>query len=222
MREAFDEQLRGLLERIMEMGGLAEKMLGDAVAGLLDEDEDAFSRVREAEVRVNQLHLDIDNAAISLTIQQQPVARDVRMIFVASRCAADVERVGDQAVNISDSSRHYLETFADGRSMVPPQLAELASAARAALADALTALVTRDVALAELVLRGEPTVDDLRDTVFKELLYEMITRPAASSSALSLLLISRNLERVGDHATNIAEELIYLVNGSDIRHGRTG
>lgn len=217
MRQAFDAELRGLLERIMEMGGLAEAMLGDAVKALRDEDDRRLRDIDEREGRVNQLQIEIDERAVSLTISQAPVARDVRMIFVASRCAADVERVADQAVNVAGSVRHYLE--ADERAEVPDELADLADAARRALGDALAAMVIRDVGQAREVLRREPELNELRDRVFRELLYEMITRPGAASSALSLLLVSRNLERVGDHATNIAEEVIYLVEGRDIRHG---
>ncbi len=217
MRSSFDAQLRGLLERIMEMGGLAERMLGSAVRGLLDGDADALDEVDRLEERVNRLHTDIDELAIQLTVTQQPVARDVRLVFVAVRCSADVERVGDQACNIAGSARHLAaeETRVD----VPPQLEKMAALASTALTDSLTALVTRDVALAEDVLANEPAIDRLRDDAFKSLLYAMMFEPRAASSALSLVLVSRNLERIGDHATNIAEELIYLVRGKDVRHG---
>ena len=108
MREAFDDGLRRLLERIMEMGGLAEGMVGDAVAALADEDDARLATIDGREARVNRLQIEVDEAAVRLTVQQQPVARDVRMVFVAGRCAADVERVADQAVNIAGSVRHFL------------------------------------------------------------------------------------------------------------------
>lgn len=222
MREVFDEQLRGLLERIMEMGGLAEAMLESAVLAILERDEDRIAHVHELEARVNDLHLAIDDKAVSMTVRHQPVARDVRMIFVASRCASDVERVGDCAVNVAQSAAHFLAAPEFERVEVPQTVSQLADAARSALGDALAAMIGRDVVLAARVLEREPAVDDLRDSVFKDLLYDMITRPMAASSALSLLLVSRNLERVGDHATNIAEDLIYLVRGKDIRHQRHG
>ena len=220
MREAFDDGLRRLLERIMEMGGLAEGMVGDAVAALADEDDARLATIDERERRVNDLQVETDEAAVSLTVRQQPVARDVRMVFVAGRCAADVERVADQAVNIAGSVRHFLAAEERDRAIVPRVLGEMADAARRALADALTAVVTRDVALAEEVLAREPGIDAQRDEAFRELLSVMITRPHQSGSALSLVLVSRNLERVGDHATNLAEEAIYLVRGRDVRHGR--
>lgn len=218
MREAFDAELRKLLEEIMEMGGLAEKMVSDAVRGLIEQNETALAAVFQHERRVNLLQNEIDEQAVRLTVTQQPVGRDVRLIFAASRCAADVERVADQAVNIAGNTRHHFD--ADVQAEVPEELPAMADAARRALVDALGAFIMRDVALAEGVLKNEPHIDALRDAVFKKLLYQMITEPLASPSALSLLLVSRNLERIGDHATNVAEEVIYLVRGKDIRHGR--
>ncbi len=217
MREAFDAELRGLLERIMEMGGLAEAMLSDAVAGLMLSDEERLASLDAREDRVNALQIEIDEQAVAMTVRQQPVARDVRMIFVASRCAADVERAADQAINIAGSVRHYLAEAAQAEP--PTELQAMADESRRSFTDALTAMVTRDTDLAQRVLLREPIINSLRDEVFKELLYVMITRPAAASSSLSLLLISRNLERVGDLATNICEELVYLIDGRDIRHG---
>jgi phosphate transport system protein len=216
MREAFEAQLRGLLESIMEMGGLAEGMVDHAMRGLLDGLDGELDRVVEDEDRVNALHLRIDERAVALTVQQQPVARDVRMVFVASRCAADVERVGDQAMNIVGSARHYWDEAI--RVEVPGALAELADAARRSLADALAAMVTRDLSLADGVLDREPRLNAHRDDIFKQLLSEMHAWPEVASSALSLLLVSRNLERIGDHATNIARDTIYLVRGCDVRH----
>ncbi len=216
MREAFDAELRVLLEKIIEMGGLAEGMVADAAAGLEAHDADALVDVHEREDRVNALQIEIDELAVRLTVTQQPVASDVRLIFVATRCAADVERVADQAVNVSGSVHHYLQE--SSQADVPSEVLAMVKESRRSFADALAAFITRDVALSREVLRREPTINGLRDAVFKEVLYEMITRPAVASSALSLLLISRNLERIGDLATNVAEEVVYLVEGRDIRH----
>ena len=217
VREALDQQLRELLEKIMQMGGLAERMIGRAVDGLFDADDAALADVLAMERQANQLQLDIDELAVKVVVHQQPVARDVRSVFVASRCATDVERIADQAVNISQSARFV---HADPDAAEPPErLREMADLARALVGDALMALITRDVAMAESVLQREPQVDAFRDAIFRELLKTMITDPLASRTAMSLVLISRNLERVGDHATNVAEEVIYLVRGRDIRHG---
>lgn len=217
MRQAFDAELRKLLERIMEMGGLAEGMVGDAVRGLMTHDDEALAAVHQREQRVNLLQNEIDEQAVRLIVTQQPVGRDVRLIFAASRCAVDVERVADQAVNIAGNAQHHFG--ADVAAEVPEELPAMADASRQALADALGAFVMRDVAMAARLLMNEPRIDELRDAVFKRLLYQMITEPLASPSTLSLLLVSRNLERIGDHATNVAEEVIYLVRGKDIRHG---
>ena len=220
MRTVFDDGLRELLEKIMEMGGLAEHMLGQAVASLGDDDDRRLAGILEREERVNRLQIELDERAVSLTVQQQPVARDVRMVFVAGRFATDVERIADQATNVALSAGHYRQAAV--RAEVPAELGELASAARRQLADALAAMVVRDVAAARAVIDQEKRLNQLRDETFRKLLFEMITNSAAASSALSLLLISRNLERVGDHAANVAEEVIYLVEGRDIRHGNEG
>ena len=216
MREAFDAELRGLLEKIMQMGGIAERMIARAVRGVFEPDGAALAEVLRDEDQVNRLQLAIDEQAVAITVRHQPVARDVRLVFGASRCATDVERIADQAVNIAQSARYV--HAAPGGPTPPAALAEMAELARRLLADALAAVVTRDVRLAEQVLAGEPRVDALRDAVFRELLGGMIADPLGSRAALSLILISRNLERVGDHATNIAEEVVYLVRGRDIRH----
>ena len=217
MREALDRQLGVLLEKIMEMGGIAERMVGRAVDGLLAGDDAALADVTAMERDVNRLQVEIDDLAVKVVVHQQPVARDVRQVIVAGRCATDVERIADQAVNVSQSARYV---HADADAVEPPErLREMADLARALVADALMALVTRDVEMAASVLEREPKVDALRDAVFREMLRTMIADPLAARTAMSLILISRNLERVGDHATNIAEEVVYLVRGRDIRHG---
>ena len=161
MRDALDQQLAELLQKIMQMGGLAERMIGRAVDGLFDGDETAIDDVAALEREVNRLQLDIDEQAVRVTVHQQPVARDVRLVFVASRCATDVERIADQAVNISQSAGYV---HADSDALAPPErLREMADLARELVGDALMALVTRDVSLAESVLEREPRVDALRD-----------------------------------------------------------
>jgi phosphate transport system protein len=216
MRDALDTQLRELLEKIMQMGGLAEGMIGRAVQGVFEDDDRILAEVLRDEERVNRLQIEIDEKAVSVTVHQQPVARDVRLVFVAVRVATDVERIADQAVNIAQNSTH-LHASGDFTA-APPLLREMADAVRRLVSDALAALVTNDVGLAQAVLEREPEVDRLRDLIFRDLLRSIITDPIGAHSALALILIGRNLERIGDHATNIAEEVIYLVRGRDIRH----
>lgn len=218
MRDAFNEQLRSVLERLMEMGGLVESMLQLAARAVVEEDHAAVEvDLLEREKRVNALQNDVDEECVRITARQQPVASDARFLFVASRAATDVERVGDQAVNVLDNAKYLWQRSGDGVH-IPDDLGTLAKLVQKMVADALAALITRDVELAEAVFADEEKANALRDVIFRGLLRQMITDPLAAQQSMSLVLISRNLERVGDHATNIAEEVVYLVRGQEIRH----
>jgi phosphate transport system protein len=158
----------------------------------------------------------VDDTAVKLTALQQPMAADVRFLFMSSRIASELERIGDQAVNICQNAKHVLQH--------PPlkplvDLPIMAEFTQKMVRDSLTALTDRDIALAEEVLEVEKKIDAFRDQVFRTLLTYMMADPGTIPRALPLILISRNLERIGDHATNIAEEVIFLVQGRDIRHG---
>ena len=155
--------------------------------------------------------------AVKLTALQQPVAADVRFLFMSSRIASELERIADQAVNIVENAKHLLSQ--------PPlkplvDLPIMAEFVQQMVRDSLTALLERNVELAEQVLEVERKVDAFKDRVFRSLLTYMMADPGTIQRALPLILVSRNLERIGDHATNIAEEVIYLVQGRDVRHGR--
>ncbi len=219
MRDAFHEQLRGVLEHLMEMGGLVESMLQLATRAVIDHTERAAveSDLLYREERVNSLQNEIDEECVRITARQQPVASDARFLFVASRAATDVERVGDQAVNVLDNAKYLWQRGGDGVH-IPDDLINLAKLVQKMVADALGALITRDIELAEAVFTDEEKANGYRDAIFRSLLREMITDPLAAQQSMSLVLISRNLERVGDHATNIAEEVVYLVRGQEIRH----
>jgi phosphate transport system protein len=213
----FHEQLQGLFQNIVQMGTLTESMIGSAVSALVKRDEGLCAEVFEKETSVNRLQVEVDDKAVKLTALQQPMAQDVRFLFMASRIGGELERIADQAINICQNARHVIEA-----SPLPP-LAELplmADAAQKMVRDSLTAMVRRDVALAGLVLEDEKSVDAFRNQIFSTLLNQMKRDPASIEQALSLILIARNLERVGDHATNIAEEVIYWIQGRDVRHAR--
>jgi len=215
MRDQFEIQLQELLERILLMGGTTEAMIELAVRSLFDRDESFAAEVREKERQVNALEMDVDNRVVGLIVHHQPVARDARFATTAIRVATDLERIGDQAMNVIRNTRYVLQ---QPPCEPPPQLREMAVLSRKMVADGLAALSTRDCALAEQVLEDEKQADKLRDETFRSLLSSMITDPLTAQRSLSLVLISRNLERVADHATNIAEEVIYLVRGHDVRH----
>jgi phosphate transport system protein len=216
MHRHFDDEIQLLLQRVIVMGGLAESMVRDALRALVERDSERLDGVYQVEQEVNALQIEIDDRAIRLTALQQPVGADVRFLFMASRIASELERIADQAVNIGQNSEVLLRA-----SPLKPliDLPVMAAIAERMVHDSLDALVRRDAALATRVLdEDEKRVDAFKDQIFRELLTYMMADPATIPRALALILISRNLERVGDHATNIAEEVIYMVQGRDVRH----
>ncbi|MDB5320947.1 MAG: hypothetical protein JWN40_2578 [Phycisphaerales bacterium] len=209
------EQLQDVLKQLTIMGSLTESMISLAMRILVERDESLTDEVMAKEDEVNALQVSIDEAAVRLIATQQPVGKDVRLLFMASKIVTDLERIADQAKNISQNA-HYVLAQPPLKPMVDlPIMAEIA---QKMVRDALTAVLDRDVALAERVMREESKVDAFRDQVFRTLLTYMMADPGTIQRALSLILISRNIERIGDHATNIAEEAIYIVQGRDIRH----
>jgi phosphate transport system protein len=209
------EQLQDVLKQITIMGSLTESMINLAMRILVERDESLTDEVMAKEDEVNALQVAIDETAVRLIATQQPVGKDVRLLFMASKIVTDLERIADQAKNISQNA-HYVLAQPPLKPMVDlPIMAEIA---QKMVRDALTAVLDRDVALAERVMREESKVDAFRDQVFRTLLTYMMADPGTIQRALSLILISRNIERIGDHATNIAEEAIYIVQGRDIRH----
>src|SRR3982750_3525907 len=211
----FHEQLQDVLKQITLMGSLTESMIALAMRILVERDESLTDDVMAKEDEVNALQVRIDEASINLIATQQPVGKDVRLLFMASKIVTDLERIADQAKNISQNA-HYVLTQPPLKPMVDlPIMAEIA---QKMVRDALTAVLDRDVELAERVIREESKVDAFRDQIFRTLLTYMMADPGTIQRALSLILISRNLERVGDHATNIAEEVIYWIQGRDVRH----
>lgn len=211
----FDEQLKVLLEKIVLMGSTVEAMIADAVRALMERNDTLMRSVYEREREVDRLQMEVDEMAVRLTALQQPVAADVRFLFMASRIVTELERIGDQAINICENTKFVLQ-FPPMKPMVDVPI--MAEVAQRMVRDGLTALIERRVGDAEAVLEQEEKVDAFKDQIFRTLLTYMMADPGTIQRALSLILISRNLERIGDHATNIAEEVIYLVNGKDVRH----
>jgi phosphate transport system protein len=215
----FQDELDGLKERLLAMGGLAEEGLRAVVQGLIDRDEAAIERALAGDEPINQAHLDIDSRCFRLLALFQPMATDLRAIVAAVKINADLERVGDLAVNIAEAGRRYLRHVPVKELIDIPRMAEIA---QGMLRDALDAFVRRDVALAERVLQQDDALDALKTQVFRDLLTFMLRNPATIEPALDLILISRHLERVGDHATNVAEDVIFMVSARDVRHHPPG
>jgi len=211
----LDEQIQELLKRLLLMGRLAESMIQLALRTLIERDESLSAEVYRKEKEVNDLQIEIDDSAVKLTALQQPVGGDVRFLFMASRIATELERIGDQAVNIIQNAHHLLKAPVLKPLVDLPVMGEIAERM---VRDSLEALVARDCSVATRVLEEEKKVDAYRDHIFRVLLTYMMADPGTIERSLALILISRNLERVGDHATNIAEEVIYMVEGREVRH----
>jgi phosphate transport system protein len=217
MQRHFDDQIQELLSKLVRMGRVAESMIQMALRILIERDEALFEQVKHKEEEVNELQMEIDDRAVKLTALQQPVGSDVRFLFMASRIASELERIGDQAVNICENAHHVLKAPPLKPLVDLPRMGEIAELM---VRNSIEALVARDCNLADHVLNDEKEVDAFRDHIFRVLLTYMMADPGTIERALALILIARNLERVGDHATNIAEEVIYLVEGREVRHRR--
>jgi phosphate transport system protein len=217
----FEEELDQLKVRLLEMGGLSEDRVQTAVQSLVTRDLAMVNRVLQGDAPINQLHIEIDNRCFTLLALHQPMAVDLRAIVSAVKINTDLERVGDLAINIAEAAIRYLRH--------PPvkeliDIPRMATIAQSMLRDSLDAFVRRDTRMAEAVLDEDDALDALKTQVFRELLTYMLSDPAKIEPALDLILISRHLERIGDHATNIAEDVIFMVSARDVRHhaGDTG
>ena len=211
----FQDELEQLKTRLLEMGGLAEDRVRASVEGLVSRDMAIVDRVLAGDSPINQLHIEIDNRSFTLLALYQPMAVDLRAIVSAVKINTDLERVGDLAINIAEAVTRYLK-HAPVKELI--DIPRMAGIAQAMLRDALDAYVRRDTAMAQGVLDQDDELDGLKTQVFRELLTYMLQDPATIEPALDLILISRHLERIGDHATNIAEDVIFMVTAKDVRH----
>src|SRR5215472_1121906 len=211
----FQEELDSLKARLLEMGGLAEDRVRTAIAALVRRDPALVVEVLDGDTPINQLHIEIDGRCVKLLALHQPMAVDLRVILSAVKINTDLERVGDLAINIAEAGSRYL-AHAPVKELVDiPRMAELS---QSMLRDALDSFVRRDMALAQRVLDQDDELDTLKTMVFRELLTYMVNDPMTIEPAIDLILISRHLERIGDHATNIAEDVIFMVSAKDVRH----
>ncbi|HYV99292.1 MAG TPA: phosphate signaling complex protein PhoU [Gemmatimonadaceae bacterium] len=214
---SFHEKLDLLKQRLLQMSQRAEESLAVAVNAFLERNAGDAKAVLAADNEVDALEVEIEGLAISLLALQQPMARDLRFIVSAIKITGDLERVGDHAVNIAQSANR----MADLRALfpAPPEIKEMAVRARNMLSDALDAMVRQDGVLGRDVCRRDDDVDKLHESLFRIMLTHMAEDPATISASLEMLLVSRNLERVADLATNIAEDAVYLAEGKTIKHG---
>ena len=212
----FHEQLGELKERLLAMSARAEELVELAVEALLTRDAAKAQAVIDGDREVDELELEVEHLAVSLLALQQPMARDLRFIVSAIKVTGDIERVGDHAVNIAQCAQRLVAS----KSVITPdpEIEDMARRARRMLGDALDAFVRGDGALGREVCRADDQVDALHDSVFRILLTHMMADPRTINPSLELLLVSRNLERVADLATNIGEDAVFLAEGKQIKH----
>lgn len=216
----FHEQLALLKQRLLDMSQRAEELVDLAVEALRTRDREKADAVIAADHDIDQLELEVERLSIELLALQQPMARDLRFIVGAIRVSSDLERVGDHAVNIAQSALRLADmptTITPG-----PEIEDMVRRARAMLGEALDAFIRADGALGRQVCRADDAVDALHDSVFRILLTHMMADARTITPALELLLVSRNLERVADLATNIGEDAVYLAEGKSIKHRAEG
>jgi phosphate transport system protein len=211
----FQEELEVLQQRLLSMGGLAEERMRDSVRAVSQRDPQVVERILTGDEPINNLHIEIDDRCFKLLALHQPMAADLRAIVAAVKINTDLERVGDLAVNIAEAGKRYLQHPPVKPLIDIPRMGDIAERM---LRDALDSFVRRDVHLAQAVLAADDQLDALKTQIFRELLTFMLSEPHTIEPALDLILISRHLERIGDHATNIAEDVIFMVSAKDVRH----
>lgn len=216
METRFETEIKDAKLRILSMAGLVEQGIEHATRALDERDTAPLGTVDMLESKINQDHKDIDNLCLGVLARLAPVASDLRLVLAIVKINTDLERMGDQAVNLSNNIRHYL-----GHSPleIAREFTRMASLVRVMVREALDSFVNDDVDLANKVLGSDDAVDAFKRQMVDQLMEKMRTDQNKVEAALNLILIARNLERIADHATNIAEEVIFIRTGTDIRHG---
>jgi phosphate transport system protein len=211
----FTIELEELNQKLLQMGGMVESAIHRSVRALLEQDRDLAEEVIRDEPKINRMEMEIDGIVTRLLALRQPVARDLRLLTAALKINNDLERIGDLANHIAERSLSLMH-----HPLVKPMtdIPKMASLVQSMLLKCLDAFVNGDADLAHTVLLSDAEVDRLRDGVYKELLEIMQRDPSVLTAAVDLIFVARNLERIGDHATNIAEDVVFLVKGIDVRH----
>ncbi len=215
MRTRFQIALDELKQKLLAMGGLAEQAIDRATEAYRKRDVKLCYAVLEGERAINMAEREIDELALDLLAMQQPLAVDLRFITAVMKINADLERVGDQAVNIAE---RIMDTIKLPSAELPVDIPRMASTAAGMVRRALESFIEGKAELAEAILKMDDIVDEMNDEIYIVLVQKMHDNPEVVEQALDLLLIARNLERVADHATNIAEDVIFWVRGADVRH----
>lgn len=212
----MDSQIEELKRLILVMGGYVERALSEVTHALMSRNPDNFAQVHDIEKKINEEHIAVDNACLAVFAKQGPVAKDLRLILSIVKINTDLERMGDQCVNIAYTGKDYL-----GRKPLATvvDISRMSEVVRAMVKESLDCFVRGDVELAKKILLMDDEVDSLKNKVFKDNLNHMKNCSSDVEACLDLILVARNLERLGDHATNIAEDVIFAFTGKDVRHG---
>jgi phosphate transport system protein len=213
----FDAELGAVSSRVLEMGGLVESQIRTAVQALSQFDADAAARVVEAETRVNAMEMDIDRDLSTIIARRQPTARDLRLLMAISKTTANLERAGDEAVKIARMVKSIVDAGGE-RTLPSSELRTAAELASALLRKALDAFARLDVRAAVAILKEDDAIDAEFDGFVRKLITYMMEDPRTISASLDLLFVAKAIERIGDHAKNVAEVIIYVVKGADVRH----
>lgn len=211
----LDKNIRELKNKLINMAAIAEKMIDQAINELIERSEQSVAEIVPEEEALNRLQLDIDEQVISVLATKQPVAVDLRFIMATTRINSDLERIGDLAINITREVRVLIQQPPLKPLMDIPRMAQQASKM---VCDSVEAFIKGDAKLAQAVIMRDDELDALKNQVLRELLTYMMSDPKTIERSLALILIARHLERIGDHATNIAEDVIYMIQGRDVRH----
>ncbi len=218
MNRHVDNDLSDLKDLLLSMGGCVERAIDEVHEGMINKSEKHFDRVREQEKAINKLHSKVDKKCLRILARQAPVATDLRLVLSVVKINTDLERMGDQCMNILHNARDYM---AAGGSEVPKEFHEMKRQVRVMVKTALDAFVRQDLALCRDVLDNDDVVDDFRNQIVDSLKLKMKSNPDEMDIYLHLIMIAKNMERMADHATNIAEGVIFVITGDDIRHGRS-
>ena len=215
----FDNELSGISTRVLEMGGLVEVQVAQAVFALSTFDAEIATQVLKDEERVNMMEIEIDHDLSSIIARRQPTARDLRLLIAVSKTIANLERIGDEAARIARTVQRLLNSGMSSRLRLPvADLSYESELATKQLRKALDAFARLDVEAAVDVLRHDDQIDQEFDGLMRKLITYMMEDPRTISSAIDLVFVAKAIERVGDHAKNLAEQIIYIVKGTDVRH----
>ncbi|MBW2003332.1 MAG: phosphate signaling complex protein PhoU [Deltaproteobacteria bacterium] len=218
MERHFEKELHALKENLLKMGALVEQAIANSIKSLVERDSELAEKTIQSDSQIDELEIKLEEMAIRLLALRQPMAKDLRFIVKGTKIVTDLERMGDLAVNICERA---LELNKEPTLKPYIDLPRMAEKAQLMLKEALDAFVREDTEIALKVCQDDQLIDDLNNQIFRELLTFMLEDPRTISRAIRISFISKYIERIGDHATNIAEDVIYMVKAKDIRHGHT-